>query len=467
MEIKLYIDRFVILFACFCFSSCEDFVEVAPPNNKLVQQEVFGSNETAESAMTGIYNQLFQASYINGSSSSITYLAGLSADNIKNIRTTNLDRLQYEESEIIADNDYNLNLWSSAYNIIYMVNTFLEGVSGSEGISQELKIRLEGEARFIRAFTYFHLTNVYGDLPLLLTSNYRENELASRIPQSEVYNQVLDDLLISSELLSDDQEITERTQVNSYTVKAFLARFYLYMEEWEMAEELSSEVIGNTADFEILDELNQVFLANSREAIWQLSPIGRGGNTQTNEGNLFIHSDLLPFFVSNALRADFLELFDETDKRVLNWVGFNDLLQEHYVYKYKIWLSNELPVSEYSMVLRLSEQYLIRAEARAQQNNLTGAIGDIDVIRSRAGVDLIANTAPNMNQTELLNKILEERRMEFFAEWGHRWFDLKRTGRMGEILGNDKPLWEETDLLFPIPAEERMKNPNLTQNPGY
>ena len=119
------------------------------------------------------------------------------------------------------------------------------------------------------------------------------------------------------------------------------------------------------------------------------------------------------------------------------------------------------------MVLRLAEQYLIRAEARAMQNNLQGAISDMDVIRQRAGIDLIADIDPGIDREALLDLILEERKKELFAEWGHRWLDLKRSGTVSAVLGPIKPLWQDTDALFPIPGEEREKNSNLTQNEGY
>ena len=119
------------------------------------------------------------------------------------------------------------------------------------------------------------------------------------------------------------------------------------------------------------------------------------------------------------------------------------------------------------MVLRLAEQYLIRAESKAHQGDLAGAIEDIDAIRNRANQTLISETNPGITQEELLNIILEERKKELFSEWGHRWFDLKRTGRSTEILGVNNSQWQETDLLFPIPDDERLENPNLGQNPGY
>ena len=114
--------------------------------------------------------------------------------------------------------------------------------------------------------------------------------------------------------------------------------------------------------------------------------------------------------------------------------------------------------------MRLSEQYLIRAEARAQQGDFIGAKDDLNTIRHLAGLgDTTAST-----QQELLTAILQERRVEFFTEGGHRFFDLKRTYELDSALSALKPGWNSTDALLPFPESELLLNPNLNpQNPGY
>ena len=115
-------------------------------------------------------------------------------------------------------------------------------------------------------------------------------------------------------------------------------------------------------------------------------------------------------------------------------------------------------------MLRLAEQYLIRAEAEAEKGQLANAINDINVIRNRAWLGSLPG---NLGQTQVLAAIAQENRIEFFAEWGHRWFDLKRTGQANSVLAPIKPFWESTAQLFPIPYTEIQADPNLIQNPGY
>lgn len=458
----------MILIFSFCTISCEDFVDIGAPDDKMIREEVFNNDQTASSAMTGIYNQLMESAFSNGGRSSTTLLSGISSDVLKNIYSSNLQRMEFEQHEILPDNQNNFELWSSAYNMIYMANSFLEGLENSDDLDLELKSRLEGEARFVRAFSYFQLTNLYGDVPLLLTTAYRENELAAQASKSAIYTQILDDLNIAVNLLGSDYTTGERTQVNSGAALALLARVYLYMENWEMAENYSAQVIDQTSKYEILDDLNLVFKANSKEAVWQISPIGSGGpSTHTNEGATFIIDPIFYFIAGVKLDEEFITDFDEEDRRLSDWIGFSSPLNAYFPYKYKVWNSSKSPIQEYSMVLRFAEQYLIRAEARAQQGNISGAIADLDVIRERAGIALISESNPGITREDLLTEIYQERKKELFAEWGHRWFDLKRTGRAGAILGSANPLWNETDVLYPIPESELMKNANLTQNPGY
>ena len=141
----------------------------------------------------------------------------------------------------------------------------------------------------------------------------------------------------------------------------------------------------------------------------------------------------------------------------------------YYPYKYKLYFTGQPPV-EYPTLLRLAEQYLIRAEARAQQGNLSGpngSLADLNFIRQRAG--LPPSTAST--QPDVLTAILNERRMELFTEYGHRWLDLIRTQQVNAVMSLVTPgkggIWQATDTLYPIPLTDIKADLNIRQNPGY
>lgn len=457
----------IVLVLSLMLLSCEDYLEVEAPDHKIVSENVFENDQTARSAMSGIYNQLATLFFSDGGSASVTVLAGLSGDVLMPTYSTNLPYQQFEQHELLPDNFRNFNLWSSAYNLIYMTNALLEGVANSSSLSEPVKTALEGEAKFIRAFSYFYLVNLYGDVPLILTTDYRQNALAERNTEDKIYTQIISDLEMAIGLLEDGFQLGDRTKVNRQTALALLARVQLYLENWQEAEDLSTQVINQNTMYSILEDPNMVFLTNSMEAIWQISPGGRGTSlTHTNEGASFIIHPIFSFFAQFKLAPSFVESFETEDERLQKWIGLHPGTGYYYPYKYKVRYSTE-EITEYSMVIRLAELYLIRAEARAMQENYPGAVEDLDVIRERAGLSLVAETTPGIEKTALLDLIFEERKKELFTEWGHRWLDLKRTARAGEVLSPESPLWDGTDQLYPIPEEERIKNPNLTQNEGY
>lgn len=461
------ITKILILLVLYSNYSCEKLVAVDTPTDKLIRDEVFSNEQTATSAMDGIYNELFQAAFSSGSRSSVTVLAGLSSDNVQYLNSGNLTMMEFQDHEITPTNPGNLELWTSAYNIIYLCNSYLEGLSNSTSIDDELNQQLEGEARFVRAYTYFYLVNLYSNIPLILDTDYRVNALKTQSEKLEIYESIESDLLIASDVLNENYRNMERTSVNKFVAKALLARVYLFTGDWQQAEILSSEVINETNSYELLENLDEIFLANSREAIWQISPIGGGGiASNTNDGNLFIIDPFFSFFATLKLDESLIEDFTEGDSRREKWIGYNDSKNAFFSYKYKIRTSSQFPIQEYSMVLRLAEQYLIRAEARLKMGKINEAVSDIDIIRKRAGLSALNESISMITGEVLMEEIYLQRRLELFTEWGHRWFDLKRSGLVEGVFANSS-IWESTDVFYPIPSEEISKNPNLIQNDGY
>jgi hypothetical protein len=217
--------------------------------------------------------------------------------------------------------------------------------------------------------------------------------------------------------------------------------------------------------------LNDVFSVNSQEAIlqWRANTIYGGDQNITHEGLLFVPYPGTP--PDYLLNAHLLERFEAYDHRRTDWIDsttYNAVLY-HYPFKYQSGSADKNPgqaPTQYSTILRLAEQYLIRAEAEANGAGAgpAAAITDLNAIRNRAG---LPGYAGPVEQAAVLDAIMHERQIEFFAEWGHRWLDLKRTGQIDAVLGAIKPQWKSYQQLYPIPRDEMVVNPNLTQNPGY
>lgn len=421
---------------------CDDFIEIAPPRTELVRQSVFIEDATAEAAVVDIYNAL-KTGFASGTNEGVTALAGLSSDELLLIPNESQPYQEFYNNQLLANNFILNSQWNYFYSTIYHANAAIEGISFSgEGLSK--REQLLGEVKFVRAFCYFFLINLWGDVPLATTADYEKNNTLSRAPISDVYELIVTDLLEAQKLLANDYDYSdgERTRVNKGVATALLARVYLYRENWSGAEIEASKLINNSELYSLESDLNLVFRTSSSEAIFQL-----WNDRYPPERLTFRISSIYngPRFCS--LRESLFNSFESNDLRYINWVTSLDVSGTIYYGAVKYKSAVSYPSEDYSTVFRLAEQYLIRAEARAHQNNLVEAAEDINVIRTRAE---LPNTSAS-TQTELLEAIMEERYHELFSEWGHRWFDLKRTGKANEILAPVKSWWNNEDVLYPIP----------------
>lgn len=442
----------VLLLVSILFS-CEEFIEIDPPRTDLVRQTVFADDETANAAVIDLYYQMSNNGFASGDLNSISFLGALSSDELANGVTFTTDYAQFNQNEILTTNPRILSLWSELYKCIYKSNAIIEGLTSSSGITDSLKRQLEGEAKFIRAFCHFYLLNLWGEIPLVLTTDRAVNQNIGRTDELEIYSQIVADLVIARDLLPNDFSFSggERVRVNKNAAIALLARVYLYMEEWDKAESQATLVIESSSLYD-LTELSNTFLKNNSEAIWQLLP-GRWGYAWDVEASLFY---------GHKITSQLSDSFEADDERKSTWLG-STLLPYTYAFKYKDYIGTSI---EYSVVLRLAEQYLIRAEARTKQDNISGAQNDINAIRNRAG---LGNTSAN-DQASLLSAIEQERRVEFFTEWAHRWLDLKRWSKAHERFSPIKGItWQTTDQLYPIPEAQILNDPSMRgkQNPGY
>lgn len=453
-------------------------VTIDAPSTSVNEINTYSNDASATSVLTGMYTAMSLESSVFTGLNGISLLAGLSADEWKLLDGINNARLvAYYQNGLSVNLSYGSEPWIALYKEIYKANAAIEGLVRSTELTESTKLQLLGEAKFLRGFYYFYLVNLYGDVPLVITTDYKENSVISRSAISNIYSQILEDLKEAETLLSSTyldgnlkpySSKVQRVRPTKWAAIAMLARTYLYLKDYGNAEKYASQLINNTSDYG-LGSINNVFLSTSKEAIWQLQPVTLEHNT--GDGWIFNIPTTGPdnehpvYFTKS-----FLSKFESADKRKDsgNWINkiIVNSIEYYYPYKYKSALKNA-PLTEYLMVLRLAEQYLIRAEARLYLNDLMGVKNDLNILRARAG--LIGTSFNDKNN--LLVAIFQERRNELFTEWGHRWFDLKRSNAINDTMNLATSLkggvWNSFKQLYPLPLDDIKRNRNLIQNPEY
>lgn len=451
-------------------ASCRKLIKISPPLNTLVTSEVFQTPEQSLQVLAGIYYTMVND--VNSfAAGRITYYAGLSSDEFQLYNPDIQNAAQFYNNDIQPINAVVGNIfWGTAYKLIFQANSLIENIPNT-AFKDSVKNELLGQALFVRAFLNFYLVNLFGDIPLVQTSNWQSTRLMARSPGSEVYQSIISDLKFAADHLSG-RFGGERVLPNAYAAKALLARVYLYNKNWQEAETLASDVIAETGLFALVDAKN-IFAPNNKEAIWQLKQQSLQANLfKSPEGSLFI-----PRVKNNAnyppivyFYKEFINSFDSADARRKNWIDSTKLNAGspalYYPYKYKTGdAQTGTGYTEYHTPLRLAEQFLIRAEARLRQQNISGAIEDLNIIRNRSS---LVPLPQGLGIADVEMYLVAERKKELFAEWGHRWLDLKRWNMVNAVmqdLKNEK--WQPYDQWYPLPEKEIMTNPNLTQNEGY
>ncbi|THU34737.1 RagB/SusD family nutrient uptake outer membrane protein [Niastella caeni] len=474
---RFYIFSIATVLILVFESGCKKLVDVDPPDTTITGSSVYASDATAIAVLTGIYTRLSSTANYDGNTgfTTISLFTALSADEMALFDLNNANYLSFYRNSLSASGAGS-EFWPTIYSYIFTCNSAIEGLKKSTTLAPAVKQQLTGEAKFMRAFFYFYLINLYGDVPLVLNIDYKVNSLLSRIPKAQVYQQIINDLKEAQDLLTSDyvkgdviSKTTERVRPNKWAATALLARAYLFNGDYINAESQATSVINNSSMYS-LSTLPDVFLKNSNEAILQLQPVFPATVvSNTHDAVQFIipatgPSNSWPVYLSTSL----VNSFESSDQRKINWVSSVIMGTDtfYYPYKYKMNTPND-PVTEYLMLLRLAEQYFIRAESRAKQNKLNEAMNDLNVIRTRAG---LANTTAT-TQSELIIAIQHERQVELFMELGHRWLDLKRMNVIDAVMTIVTPkkggTWSTNWQLYPIPVGDIQKDPNLIQNAGY
>lgn len=448
MKRILFITSFI-----FIISSCQELLDPKPVD-RITDDLVLTDPGSARVVVMGVYRGF-------ASLGMPKIVAGdMMADHLQ-ANGTFTQYIEIGNHNLSASNGAAEAMWSVIYDMVYRVNFLMEGIDEITDLAGEQKDQLLAEARFLRAYAYFVGAYTYGDMPIVESTDITANRNVTRNSFEEVVSYVEQELLFCLDKLPE--EFINAGFVTNGAVKAALARFYLYQENWAEAERFASEVIQGAGaksyaleanfenaidDFSSESILEVVYSANDNP----------GTSTNFSPNNLFIErreiiptNDIIFALQNRGGERDIMIEFDADDTGPSD-NGWSIVRYEEF---------------DNIQVFRLAEMYLIRAEARAQQGNVTGGSGglaDLNIIRERADLEPLEISSAN----QLLLAIEQERQVELAFE-GHRWYDLKRTGRANTVMRSVSSNWDETDLLYPIPQYEIQNNPSLRgqQNPGY
>jgi hypothetical protein len=470
------------------FASCEKFLDIKPTGNSLFIEQagdtIFKTGNDVEAALSAVYgdfqNEYWQLDYfVNGDAQSDDAYAG--ADNPANF--------QIDEYMLISTNSNISRDWAYLYQTIGKANLVINNVdiTPDPSLSEQRRREIKGEAMFVRAFIYFQAVQLWGDVPLQLkeVTSISAAELDEIYPQlyperksmAEVYAQIIQDLEYAAENVKAVQQ--HKGYATRGAANAVLAKVYATMDtkDYSKVVEYCDAVINS--GYSLLPEYDMLWNnqnENSAESIFEVNYEGTPSNANWG-ASMFRGTDWKKF---NTPSNDLVKAFnDENDLiRKNSSISFENVTGKWsdanwpaasypFTYKYRIitW-----PSAQNYILIRLADIILLKAEALNEMGDVNGAAQLVNQIRSR--VDLPNTTATTQESMRLA--IEKERRLELAFE-GHRWFDLKRTGRAIEVINNaigpdgNKYGYNLTQngLLWPIPQSELDKNELLTQNPGY
>lgn len=456
-------------------TSCNDWLETTPEQS-LSDDLAFSTPQTARAVLLGGYTGLYAQAYYGRD---MIIAPELLSDNIK-IALSNSGRLSAESTNDERAHIGDAGFWTACYAVINRVNLVLANIDGVAGMSDAEKEQLKGEAYFLRALVYFDLTRTYGRNPNFLIDNFDlgvplllqpfdgldEDAFPARATIDQVYDQIKADLNEAMDLLDNSKAPFYASQV---AAKALLARVHLYLQEWQDAVDMSTEAITESGlSLETDDYLN--IFTDDTEAIFSIRiTINESLGNNNSIAVLYVETPEGVGYGDAVVRQNFLDALEPGDTRA-------DLLEaanhngEAVTYNLKFNSYGGSVGEDNIPVIRLSELYLIRAEAYAELGgaaNELAAQNDLNAIRDRANL-------PDINSTgaTLIQDILDERRVELAFE-GHRFFDLKRRG-LDIPKGNPVDdcvictiQYEDYRVVAAIAQAELDVNPNLVNNPGY
>lgn len=487
MKTNEVLNRLLICSVLVIAGCSGDFLNLEPADT-LSPNNFYRNAEDAQSAVNAAYDplqDLYNVSYpnsIQGGADDVDIYNNVSIP--VNIWAFSTNFSRFDE------------VWQPLYQGIFRANLVFQNVPDIE-MDEALKNRIIGEARFLRALYYWHLTTYFGEVPLVTEADPRDSSKGEvpKSPISEIYTLMIEDLQVAKSLLPLRSEYSEEDlgRATKGAAQTLLGKVYLYDENYAMAE-TELEAVINSGEYQLVDDFSAINVVdNNAESLFEVQystspgednnrleynlPQGHGGY-----GNRIPKQDLVNEFEDHAGPSAingkdprlFYSIFRDGDPYDNVEPDFDaSWTQTGYAMK-----KGQYPVTRGfwdspwdECLIRLADVYLMGAEAANENGNRQKAIDWINEVRARVGMptypdsDSPYSVNANSNREEVFEAIVHERRVELAFE-SHRLNDLRRWGLAEQELGQ-YGYQSPKHRYFPIPQEEVDANSQLEQNPNY
>lgn len=503
---KNILNKIVIVTFLGCFLSCADLEE--KPVGLLAPEGFFKTPKDVQTAIFGAYGwiaseRLWGRQYV---------AAIMLRSDMVDIgdRGTPAERQQVNDFNMDDGNGMVRQFWPYWYQVISATNSAIAGAE-SLALPEEEINPLIAEARFVRAFSYYNLVQVFGDVPYIdfFISDPESVISISKTPEAEVYQKILADLEFAKQWLPDQQPSDVRSRPTKGTAASYLASVHLTLHDYQKAYDEAKWVIDNkgTFDYALEPDFQNLFRAEMQdgleETIFSLDFLGlQNGNGGANDDIMppmtgIRGADELGWSVCVPSMAVY-NTWDDRDYRkevsfadeapvggvIVPYTQFQNTKRPH-IAKYRRFPGESNAEGRYSdnnyATMRYAEVLLIAAEALTEiaGGSTAEAEGYVNEVRARARnwagttTNFPENVQSGLSKEDFIDLVLEERRLELAFEY-KRWFDIKRRDLGVEVFSGPNSLEPHPnfdpsrDYLMPLPRTELAINPNLLpQNPGY
>ncbi|MFT3705231.1 MAG: RagB/SusD family nutrient uptake outer membrane protein [Agriterribacter sp.] len=466
--------------------SCVKLKEV--PEGSLSPENFYKTQADFEAAVTGVYAPLYTSYQLFDADP--TMLLGGGADDAGFV-LWDPEYAGYETLKVLPGFTTLFAVWSQFYSSINNANTLIRNLPNAQDVSQEKLDEFEGQARFLRALSYFYVTRYWGKVPLITELNNDKPEEIAESPETDIYKLIIDDLKVAEQKLST--AYPEKGKATKGAAKALLAKVYLTMAGWPvkdasyypLARDKAKEVMDMNMYELMPDFADQWLVANkltSKESIFTFFGSSKYSWAEGSHQHVGIRPAVEGGWSSDYTELDFFNKFPEGSRKDATFhTIFNDgsswrddVNQVPYFAKFRdagAAAGQNTDVFSFdgdgaSVLIRYADVLLIYAEAAnmAEGTPSEQARDAINKVRVRAGIDPL----PAGMAKEAFDKaVFDERGWEFTFEFGSRWFDLIRKEKLLEVKKPQYPYIDEHNMLLPKPSKELDLIKGLHQNDGY